>query len=175
MTKATTGLEARLAQLYHESLHAYIDVGSNAATKRIMTIGEGYYKDAPLENGSTVSDTEKVTQEAACEYAGNRVQYWWIAFQNLATITAVIDSEVKFKPEKLKRDAVFAQDYYNKNIGALNFGYESGTLKNESHVLKPIFPELKAYVDNEILEGKITDTFRGNAKLVGLFNDIMKL
>jgi hypothetical protein len=153
------GREARaVATVYHEGTHAYFGLMKGVSpVKELVEEGIAYYQGAPLKGvpGGTVSQSERVVQEAAGMYVDNRVFGWWTAFQHLA----FAGSGAGFDDAGFRKLIEIARDTYDRCGAERTVGYQHRWLASQESVDKPIFPALKAFIDTRLLEGKVPDRF----------------
>lgn len=156
-----------LHTLYHESTHAFMGIQGKSDThlRGLMERGINYYRKAPLkEVARFAEDPERLFHEAAAGYVESRAG-------------AYIDTRQKllFGASSQKNYDVLverARIAYNKAMSEQAFGYENPTLyegfKNlvgisrvpeELYTSRPIFPELKQYLDKVVLEGRVKERF----------------
>ena len=149
--------------IYHESTHAYFDIhGDDLNFANAMRDGEIYYTNAPLKNGEIASNPMVLVMEAAGEYAGHRAMEYYSALERLSKAA---DGEIP--RDQLQKWIDDTRKQYEKAMQGKVFGTQ---LSNGIPTTKPINPELKALVDNKILEGKIPDLF----DKVNAFNKLIK-
>ena len=139
--------------LYHESTHAYLyQHRDESPVKEIYDHGMKHYENAPTVSG-TVGDTEEAFQEAAAAYVGNRAAAWWSAFWRLNSIGAGKFNK-KFLPD--------VQDQYDKAMAERIGGYSTkGHFwnKKQDPIKFPISDEMKTFLDSNLLENKIPDSY----------------
>lgn len=146
---------SEIGTTYHESAHGYLDLMENDPKfKAFIEDGQKYYQNAPLENGQTVKDPNRVFHEAVAIYVENRIYTWLSTLNNLKMSSASnILNDKSFN--RIQRD-------YNREMAKEIFGYEQkylGKWGEQIHTTKPLSPEMKKFIDREILEGKIPDNF----------------
>jgi len=156
-----------VASLYHESTHAYLDIYKNVASVQAFTkAGIAYYTGARLADGQTVSDPERVFQEAAASYVGERASEYFKARQTLSV------AEAKFEGGDVtgaRRLVGLARSQFNEASQDKNFGYQdvwdwSTRGYEQDAVTKPVSKELTNFLDATVLEGRIKANFDDNAE-----------
>jgi len=131
----------------------------NPKWRTIIKNGKAYYRDAPLETGGTAwkgEYAERVFNEAAAMYVGARAKVWWEVFEAL-TYAAIGQVPAKGLAKWLDLE----RGLYNKGMAERVFGYAEIGLGDTKQILttKPISDELRHFLDQELLEGKIADDF----------------
>jgi hypothetical protein len=163
----------QISTLYHESTHAYLDMKkADAEFKRFIDDGLAYYKDAPLRDGSTGTDPERLLTEAAATYVGHRTSTWWGALEFLTIITVGIATGENRNLGKAKIFANKSRDEYDSYMRERVFGYEMHG-GEQVETSRQITAPMKEFLDSKILEDKIPDAFGDNPKLVKLYFDII--
>jgi hypothetical protein len=99
---------------------------------------------------------ERVFHEAAAMYVGSRAKVWWEVFESL-TYAAI----GKVPAKNLAKWLDLMRGIYNKGMAERVFGYAEIGLIDTKHIrtTKKISDELKSFLDQELLEGKISDDF----------------
>jgi hypothetical protein len=160
LSTARVGGAAGVQTLYHESTHAWFQLKAKVATvAQVVRRGVEYYEGAPLEGGARADDAPRLFNEAAAGYVGHRAGHWWLCFQGLALL-AVRDSGgpavARLRSELRRR--------YNRAMSERVFGYQDtggvlGVGSKQTETTRPISPDLKAFLDQTLLEGKVPDAF----------------
>ncbi len=165
-----------IGTLFHESVHAWFDVNTdNAEVKQLSESGAKYYENAPLlpppgSSGQQVaSDHERVFQEAAATYVEFRVTEWLTTYESLQKML-----EDPAIAEGSDGDLKEVMDRYNRRVGRQDFGYEENWRGTQFPTTKPISEELRTYLDQVILEGKMPSTFDEDQILKGMAEKIME-
>jgi Domain of unknown function (DUF4157) len=158
-----------IATIYHEATHAYLDQHKDEEpVKHIYEQGVYHYAGAPTREGGETSDAEEVFQEASAGYVAGRVASWWIAFSALKSNIRI----GALTPDKLS----LIKDRYNYSMsGPYVEGYSTEghwyTLsRHQASTLRPISNEMKVFLDEQVLEGKIPDQFDQVAVFMDLLN-----
>lgn len=160
--RALGGEAEAIDTIYHESTHAFMDLMAERGDPKWSTIikkGEAYYRDAPLETGGTAwkgEYAERVFHEAAAMYVGARARVWWEVFEAL-TYAAIGQVPAKGLAKWLDLE----RGLYNKGMAERVFGYAEIGLGDTKQIrtTKKISDELRSFLDQELLEGKIADDF----------------
>lgn len=146
--------------IYHESTHAYFDLLSGEpAVSDVIRHGEAHYEEAPLQGGGTGDDPERIFQEAAASYVGHRVSTWWLAFEELSMAVAG-----RFPDAILSTWIDRTRNNYNNRMAERTFGYQEtggflGFGTSQTETTRQMSQQLKDFLDNHLLEGKIPDNF----------------
>lgn len=155
--------------IYHESTHAFMDLVSEHGDSKWRTIsknGEVYYSRAPLKDGMKALSAERLFNEAAAMYVGWRASHWWERYESLTYMALKIDKgETPY--QEIPKILDFQRTLYNKHMAERIFGYveqpalAKGEIFGSSQIetTKKISDELKNFLDQELLEGKIPDDF----------------
>jgi hypothetical protein len=168
------GEQTAILGAYHESTHAYLYLKKDDPLfKKFSADGQKYYVDAPLENGKKSQDPERLFQEAVSAYIGNRAARWWATLENLSIRTIEIAQGGVIDKDKMKLGANKTRDTYNKDMKDLIFGYEGSSPQVET--TRPISAAMKQFIDTQILEGKIPDSFDRVNKFSQLYRDMLLL
>lgn len=153
-TPATLSFAGDAGTIFHETVHAFLDVmQDDPKVKPVIDQATAYYKDAPLGDGSdTTSDPGRVFTEAAAEYVDARVSEWWMTMSVLTTYIGAGKLSQKLL-DKQRRD-------YDAMGAKRVFGYDETMIrKTKRWTTRPISPDLKKFLDDELLEGKLPDKF----------------
>jgi hypothetical protein len=150
---------------YHEATHAWFDLNSDRRdVAALQAASIDHYEDSPLEQGNrivgTADDPERIFLEAAATYVEHRVTRWLRTVETLEFLAH--DPDVK--PEliaglleelKSEYDAQMAQRVFGYEMegGVLGFGAE------QSYTTRPLLASLRAFLNRELLEGRIADRF----------------
>lgn len=173
----TMGEASTIQTVYHESTHAFLDLKDNEVKfKEFIRRGTDYYRQAPLVGGGTGTDPDRIFQEAAASYVGHRVATWYEALELIQSLRETVDEKTwsnQGSPGFYGRAEKMAREIpadYDSRMSDRIFGYEEqgGGLFSSSiqvETTRPISAAIKAFCDDEILEGKISDTF---ARAAGL-------
>jgi predicted transcriptional regulator len=152
-----SGRSSAAQAIYHESTHAIFDILENDPKyKQFIAEGNQHYKDAPTTEGTITTDPPRVFQEAVASYVGHRVAAWWEAFENMS-INLAHGKTDSTTFERIRKE-------YNSAMAEMQFGYseEGGFLgfgKHQVETSRSITPEMKQFLDRELLEDKIPDQF----------------
>ena len=155
------GEATSLQTAYHESTHAFFDLKENEAPfRKFIEDGVKYYEKAPMTGGGVSRDPERVFQEAVASYVGGRVATWWLAFEMLNALQSKTDADDE-KKKRIKVLALKTKREYNDAMKARVYGYEEKAWYSSDQVetLKPITESMKNFLDHQILEDKIPDSF----------------
>jgi len=161
-----------IATLYEEFTHAYFDLKSDEKDGEVLQLlreAEGYYRGAPMTDGSQCSDPARVTQEAAGEFVGRRAAAYWFAYANLARYT--VQDLSGLTTQRMEWFLRRTRQDYDKGMSANVHGYEErGRLwwQKQVRTRKPIFPKLKKYCDSVLLEKRLSASFQDNTRLAAL-------
>ena len=140
--------------IYHESTHAYLAQHRHKdPVRKFYDEGTKYYEGAPTSRNGVTSDPEEVFQEAAATYVGSRAGAWVRAY--LSVLSWVQHGDRPFTLEDIA-------GVYDKTMAERVLGYsmEGGMFSKEQVSTKrPIAEEARAFLDHELLEGKIPDHF----------------
>jgi hypothetical protein len=155
-----------ISTIYHEATHAFFDImNDRPVVKDLVGRASGYYLGAPFKNAPNLKleKPEIVVQEGAAMYVEQRAATWWKTFEALtllrqdALTNAAVMTNFHTKLIPIRQD-------YDRELAQLSFGYEPRSISGSKgiqqlYVNKPIFPELKRYLDQVLLESKIPDQF----------------
>jgi hypothetical protein len=162
-----------IGTLFHEFVHAWFEMNEDGAeVKHLIESGTKYYENAPLfpppgSSGPQVaSDPERIFQEAAAHYIGFRVEEWLKTYKRLQ---GMLDPEAEVSRGDLK-DVI---DSYNRRVGRQDFGYEEDCWGTQFPTTKAISPELRSYLDQVVLEGKMPSNFDDDEILRGMSEAIL--
>jgi hypothetical protein len=165
-----------LGLIYHECTHAFLaNVGRDEQVARVIRQGMTYYTDASLEKKRTASDPEEVFQEAAAGYVGGRVTVYWAALAYL--VKAGMSALSMPGPVRVARflDGVEQRrEQYDHDMSRRVFGYETVD-GHQVETTKAISPELKAFLDERILEGKMPDHFNDVVAFQNIVDGVVEL
>lgn len=177
---AADGLIA-VTNFYHESTHAWIDLYDDRPELRaLIEHGARHYLNAPLVEGRTVDDPDRVFQEAMAEYVANRAANYWNACNRLAFLGSALRSKDKLQPRGRAVGLAAAREVrtaYDRLQAQGTFGYQNqGWFQAESQkpVLRPMTDRMKEFADREILERKIPYSFLAAPRLVRLWDQLRK-
>jgi uncharacterized protein DUF4157 len=157
-------------RVYHESTHAYLyQHKDEAPIKQFYERGSRYYENAPTQSGGTASDSEVAFQEACAVYVGNRAAAWWAAYSKLAKI-ATGDLSVARQVSMRKKagdpletvtvhEIDEARSEYESAMAQRVVGYAVEGSPRQDLLTRPMSDDLRAFLDRELLEGKIPDKF----------------
>lgn len=168
------GDAAAIVGAYHESTHAYLYLKRHdAAFKQFSSEGEKYYTDAPMEDGTKCKDPEKLFQEAASSYVGDRAAGWWNTLDWLSRLTIAAAQGNNVRQDKKLLDANKVRDRYNDVMKQRVFGY-NGEAPNQVDTTRPLSQQMKQFIDTQILEDKIPDDFDKVNNFSQLYRDILR-
>jgi hypothetical protein len=140
--------------IYHESTHAYLTEHRHQdPVRKFYEEGTKYYEGAPTVRNGTTSDPEEVFQESAAAYVGSRAGAWMLAYRSVLFW-------VQHGNRPFNLDDIAGT--YNKTMAQRVFGYstEGGFFsKKQVSTKRPIAEDARAFLDHELLEGKIPDSF----------------
>jgi hypothetical protein len=168
------GVTSALGSAYHEGSHAYLDLkDGEPAFKKFIDDGKAHYKDAPLEDGTTSKDPERLLTEAVAEYVSDRAVAWWLAFDSLASLIAEREAGKGTQAARLK-DANKARNKYNAVTKKTDYvyGYDKSSGK-QSETTRPMTAAIRAFLDKEFLEDKIPDEFDKSTKLSPFYQSLV--
>jgi hypothetical protein len=154
--------------LYHEGTHAYIDLTDYDESQEF---GEAmkYYEWARLKNGTpgyVVADleTERVVQEAAAMYVGNRASTVWRTWWRVKFLDQLVKNLSDGKMTVAKAIEIWQStgtstiaNVYWAAMTDQVFGYVERDGAQFEVADKPIFNKLADFCDRTILENKISD------------------
>jgi hypothetical protein len=163
---APYGEASGIRTIYEESVHAYLDLmEDDPRWREFIAAGERHYRGAPVSRSRVTSDSARVFNEAAANYAAHRVASWWSAFENLSIYTAMSASDPT-RARRIREARMFERirNDYDRAMREVVFGYseEGGFLgigAEQAETTRPVSRDMKAFLDREILEGKIPDRF----------------
>jgi hypothetical protein len=116
-----------------------------------------------MKDGSTSRDPERLFTEAAAAYVGDRIAAWWGAYEALTSSIEQGRLTPKIATEMAKT--------YDRVVGNLVTGYEPEHWNSgQREPTKPISRELKQFLDQDVLGGRIHDKFSQDPVLQGLVN-----
>jgi len=177
----TMGESTTIQTLYHEATHAYLDLRDDEKKfKDFIKDGDNYYKDAPLEGGKVAKDPDRIFQEAAASYVGDRAASWYSSYDFIEVLRESVDKKtwdgegnkkVYDGAEKLARKV---PGEYDRSMRDRVFGYEE-RWGDQVPTTKPISAAIKVFCDQEILEGKIPDGFDSSAFLKDKLQSLLDL
>lgn len=156
------GESSAIQELYHEMVHAYLDVREgDAKFKKFIKEGRDYYKNAPLTGTKKTVGSNRVFQEAIAEYVAHRVEARYNALDWTEVIREMLQEKVDkaLNPpdewfDKWKSTAQKIPKQYKEKMSKRAFGY--GKLGDRQYqTSKPIAGYLKKFCDEELLEGKV--------------------
>jgi hypothetical protein len=144
-----------IGQIFHESTHAYFDLKRNdPQVGEIIQKGVAYYKDAPMQDGSTAAHPDRVFTEAAASYVGDRAGAWWDAFESLSTAFLAVARD------RWTSFVAFQNRNYTAETRNRQFGYEERVLSGgKIFTTRPISDELREFCNHQLLEDKMPDEF----------------
>jgi outer membrane protein OmpA-like peptidoglycan-associated protein len=143
-----------VSSAFHEASHAFLDLAKKDPKWRLfIEVGEEHYRNAPAAGGATLSNRERILQEAVAEYVDHRAEAYWSALQSLH----LAYRHNNLTPSQIDKIA----HRYNEEMKKRVFGYSQGTLGLGEQVFttRQISDELKTFIDRELLEGKLPDRF----------------
>jgi hypothetical protein len=161
----TLGESTMILTLYHESTHAYLDLKENEQKfKEFIRDGTAYYRLAPLQGGGTADDPDRIFQEAAASYVAHRAATWYGAYDEIESYREGTDEKTwEGHGDKAFYDRVETRvrkipGEYDQAMRDRMFGYQEKRGVQVS-TTQGISARIKAFCDDEILEGKIPDYF----------------
>ncbi len=173
-----------ISTLYHESTHAYFYLIQeqdptllkfHPTALKLIEEGIKYYEKAPLVNGESADDPERVFMEAAATYVGSEIARWLITYELLNRLLERLNRpNAEMIPLHIARQILQKTiDRYNKPEGY--YGYQNVYKwlwfgKQQVSTRKPIMPRLKIFLDTALLEHKIPPFFNSVQK----FQEVMK-
>ena len=177
----TLGEASTIQTIYHESTHAYLDLKENERKfKEFIREGIAYYRGAPLQGGGVADDPDRVFQEAAASYVGHRGATWYSTYDLIEVYRESVDERTwdgrgnKDFYDNMEKLARKIPDEYDTAMRDRVFGYEE-IRGNQVETTKAISARIKAFCDDEILEGKISDTFANSAFLKERHDSLLAL
>ncbi|OPY82841.1 MAG: hypothetical protein A4E65_00748 [Syntrophorhabdus sp. PtaU1.Bin153] len=171
------GEGSAIRTIYEEATHAYLDLASDEpGFNRFIGAGERHYEGARTRGGTVTTDPGRVFQEAAANYVAHRVSVWWSTFESLSIYTSMTASDPA-AAGRLRQMNAFERlrDDYNQQMAQIVFGYseEGGFLglgSEQACTTRAMTAEMKNFLDHELLEDKIPDTFGAVAGFQELLN-----
>ncbi|CAN92241.1 hypothetical protein sce2082 [Sorangium cellulosum So ce56] len=167
------GESSSIQTIYHESTHAILDLLENDPKfAKFIKAGVAHYQGAPTTAGKPTNDPERVFQEAAASYVGGRVASWWSALECLTVATTIpVDKRAKWVARCRKE--------YDSAMTERIFGYSYEGIwaqlsNDQTSTTRAISEEMKTFMDQELLEGKIPDSFASVSHFVSLEQEILK-
>jgi hypothetical protein len=155
-----------IGTVFHEATHAYMKLHQlEEPLKSIQAEGTQYYQRSAAKGGEVIDDGLHAFRETAAEYAEHRVSGCLSSMDliyrdlRLGKLTAEALNKIRIFYNRTMKESVAGGSYEDKGI------FKSVT----KTATKPIPPSSKQYVDKEILEGKIPDSFDDSK----LFRDIL--
>jgi hypothetical protein len=154
-----------ITNLYHEGVHAWVDINSaRPDVARLAASEANYYLGAPMDDGDTAHDPPRVFQEAIASYVGHRASSYWLALGLLTALSKSLDEPNRTDEvvDKYLKAAKRAKRNYETAMLQRTFGYEfHGWLgwRKESETSKTVSGALKAFADQALLENRIPDSF----------------
>jgi hypothetical protein len=150
---AHSPLEGEIGIIYHDSTYEYIYIKKNdPEVAKLIQDGIAYYKDAPMDDGSTSQDPERLFHEAAACYVEARVSNWYLYF-------TMLEDTLRGPPADRASGYSYLRGAYSYQLLKPAYGYEERPNRIDQHTTRPISKELRAFCDHELLEDKITDDF----------------
>jgi hypothetical protein len=163
--------------VYHEATHAflYLTAAENPSLKSFLKAEESRFKGAPLEDGTKGDDTERLLQEAAGEYVGNRAATYWSALWNLTKMQRAFEKGASRNPAFWKAFETIP-GAYDRGMALRPGGYQFRGLTNSRQVesRQPITTTLMDYCDRVILESRVPHQF-ARTRLNGVYNALETL
>jgi len=166
--------------LYHESTHAYMLWNNTRGATWWKGVAE-HYRGAKLQNGRTVNDTSLAAFEAAGTYAGHRAGTTWSAVKQLILVKDYLDqadsgarklAEVAAGFKKLGLPDEIPRKF-NAGMKQRVFGYNFVDGKQSEVVGRSIPHTLKWFLDVDVLEFKIHDSFSQMHSLVHMYDGLV--
>jgi len=157
--------------IYEEATHAYLDLLSDEPRfSHFISAGERHYQGARTAGGTVTTDPGRVFQEAAANYVAHRAATWWSSFESLSIYTSTAASDPA-AAGRLRQMNAFERlrDDYNQQMAQVVFGYseEGGFLGIGARAMSG---DMKDFLDHELLEDKIPDTFDAVAGFQTILN-----
>ena len=155
---------------YHELTHAFIDRRLDRGDPRLEGLverGTAYYTDAPLEWGGTSRDPERLLHEAAAMYVADRIA----ARENAMAVLTDFLADPPAPDDDVRAFVEGIRTSYDHAMQDDVVGYEV-VGGDQVETTKPIFPELQAYLDEVVLEGRITSRFDDDPVLTHLHTQL---
>jgi hypothetical protein len=150
-----------ITTIYHESTHAWFKLkAKDPRVAEIIQQATDYYQNAPLQGGGKADDAARVFTEAAACYVGDRVGYWWLAFQQLSSLASADAAD----PAVVQKFTNEARRTYDKRMAERVFGYQEtggilGFFTHQTSTTRQISDNLREFLDETLLEGKVPDHF----------------
>jgi hypothetical protein len=168
------GVTSALLTAYHEGSHAYLDLKEDDPRfKAFVAGGLAHYKGAPLKDGTTCRDPERLLTEAVAAYVAERAVTWWMAFDALASLTA--DAERgKGTPGARAQLANKARTGYNSVCKQADYVYGYDEVNSQQvETTRPMTAAMRAFLDKEFLEDRIPDEFDAATRLAPLYQALV--
>jgi hypothetical protein len=169
-----------IATLYHESAHALLDLKEDDPKfKNFIRDGTAYYKGAPLQGGGVVTDGEDVLHEAVGSYVGDRAFVFYQTWDRMESLYGDTINNGNDKALLDRRESQLRElpAQYDRDMQKRVYGYQAGRFSAAVDTTQSISASIKAFCDEEILEGKIKDAFEKTplkARLDEILSEIAK-
>jgi hypothetical protein len=163
-----------LTSAYHEGSHAYLDLKENEPQfKKFVADGKAHYAGAPMTDGTTCRDPERLLTEAVATYVADRAIAWWIAFDTLASLT--VDAAAGKRSAGVQAQlANKARASYNSVCKKADYVYGYDEVNNQQvDTARPMTAALRAFLDKEFLEDRIPDEFDAATRLAPLYQALV--
>lgn len=172
--------------LYHEGTHAYIDLRREDSTNDLLGSlfrrARNYYSSAPMRDGSTGDDANRLAHEALAMFVGSNAGGYYSALSSLYRAREdiinrfynnahyITDREANILREQL--DDI--RQTYNDAGSRRVFGYEpQGIMGRQTYTTLPIPAYLSQFGRDDLLEGKIPTNFDRATNLKNIFDGIL--
>lgn len=175
--------------LYHEVTHLEYSAQlqhRNTTLAKAVDDAVSYYMGAPLaandgttQTVATITSKEgalRAASEATAEYVGSRTGQYWQALEALALLSQELRQHfghaaiLRFIEIRLHK---IATEY--QRLPAANRGYGYTRIEGAAFwVKRPIYPRLRVWAAQHVLEGKIWETFNASPQLVELASSLRR-
>ena len=157
---------------YHEGTHAFLDLmKSDPKYADFIKKGTDDYRGAKLDHKKgKVDDPERVFEEAAASYVGWRASAYWSAYDGLHDLMGRI-GKGEIPADKVDDYLAIYRESYNESMMERKFGYQMKGGK-QVEVDQSISPEMKGFLDSELLQGQFNDDFDADPGLAQLISKI---
>jgi hypothetical protein len=177
------GVVAGVGTVYHESTHAWIDINSGRPqVAALIASGIQHYESAPLEQGRTADEPDRIFQEAIASYVGHRAASYLHTCIVLKQVDSKLKRGVRMEERSLKRFLQIARqasDEYDRNMSERLFGYqnqgwvwEKGDSQKET--LRGMTNAMKRFADELLLENMIPDFFSRTSQPAAIWRKLQR-
>lgn len=182
-TAIVVGESSSIQTLYHEAVHAYLDLKSETPiVARLVREGSDYYHNAPLLGGEIASNGYRLFHEAIASYVGHRAATWYGTFDDIERYRELVAKRTWEGASNDWFDRVEAlirkiPNEYNREMNEKKFGYEyRGWIgfRRQVSTTKDISSAIKSYCDSELLEFRIPNSFNHSHFLKQKYDSLIK-